>query len=123
MPSQLANTRSFSMDFSRAITAALYSGWSCGALQDPARLQVKNPDYSVVMLRGESAFILFDVAKQPIDAVLAAEILRRLADAKARLSALMAEHGLRPADGWTILEDLRSRPDYTEYIFRPIHRR
>ena len=57
------------------------------------------------------------------DALLAAEISRRLADAKTRLGELMAEHGLRAADGWTILEDLRSRPEYTEYIFRPIHRR
>ena len=57
------------------------------------------------------------------DALLAAEISRRLADARTRLGELMAEHGLRVADGWTILEDLRSRPEYTEYIFRPIHRR
>ncbi|MGZ5106192.1 MAG: hypothetical protein ACXWHB_16735 [Usitatibacter sp.] len=57
------------------------------------------------------------------DALLAAEISRRLADAKVRLGQMMAERGLRPADGWTILEDLRSRPEYTEYIFRPIHRR
>jgi hypothetical protein len=35
----------------------------------------------------------------------------------------MSELGLKPSDGWTILEDLRSRPEYTEYIFRPIHRR
>jgi hypothetical protein len=57
------------------------------------------------------------------DALLAAEISRSLADAKTRLGELMAEHGLRAADGWTILEDLRSRPEYMEYIFRPIHRR
>ncbi len=57
------------------------------------------------------------------DAALAAEISRRLAEAKMRLAELMAEHGLKAADGWTVLEDLRSRPEYTEYIFRPIHRR
>ena len=57
------------------------------------------------------------------DESLAAEISRRLAEAKARLAQLMAEHGLKTSDGWVILEDLRSRPDYTEYIFRPIHRR
>ena len=61
--------------------------------------------------------------KKPSDAELAAEISRRLAEAKQQLAALMAEHGLKHADGWTILEDLRSRPEYTEYIFRPIHRR
>jgi hypothetical protein len=57
------------------------------------------------------------------DASLAAEISLRLAQAKERLAHLMAEHGLQTADGWVILEDLRSRPEYTEYIFRPIHRR
>jgi hypothetical protein len=68
--------------------------------------------------------IIFDVNTENVsDAALAAEISRRLGEAKARLTALMAEHGLEPADGWTILEDLRSRPEYTEYIFRPIHRR
>ena len=61
--------------------------------------------------------------KKPSDADLAAEISRRLAEAKARLAQLMAEHGLKPSEGWVILEDLRSRPEYTEYIFRPIHRR
>jgi hypothetical protein len=86
-------------------------------------LQVKNPGYSVVTFAGAFTRIIFDVDKQPIDAILAAEISRRLAAAKARLDALMAEHGLRRADGWTVLEDLRSRPEYTEYIFRPIHRR
>ena len=57
------------------------------------------------------------------DQALAAEALRRINEAKERLRTLMAEQGLKPADGWTIAEDLRSRPEYTEYIFRPIHRR
>ena len=61
--------------------------------------------------------------KNPSDADLAAEISRLLAEAKRQLSALMDQHDLKPADGWVILEDLRSRPEYTEYIFRPIHRR
>ena len=61
--------------------------------------------------------------KKPSDEILAVEISRRLAEAKCRLAQLMAEHGLKTSDGWTILEDLRSRPEYTEYIFRPIHRR
>jgi hypothetical protein len=61
--------------------------------------------------------------KKPSDAALAAEISRRVAEAKARMHELMIEHGLKSADGWTIIEDLRSRPEYTEYIFRPIHRR
>jgi hypothetical protein len=61
--------------------------------------------------------------KKPSDAALAAEISRRLAEAKARLVRQMAEHGLKVSEGWTILEDLRSRPEYTEYILRPIHRR
>ena len=61
--------------------------------------------------------------KKPSDAELAAEISRRLADAKRRLAVLMSENGLKTSDGWVILEDLRSRPEYTEYIFRPIHRR
>jgi hypothetical protein len=86
-------------------------------------LQVKSRGYSIEMLRAGFARILCGVDKEPRDAVLAAEISRRLAKAKARLDALMAERGLRRADGWTVLEDLRSRPEYTEYIFRPIHRR
>ena len=57
----------------------------------------------------------------PSDETLAAEISRRLAEARARLVELMAEHGLKSSDGWVVLEDLRSRPNYTEYIFRPIH--
>jgi hypothetical protein len=61
--------------------------------------------------------------KNPSDAELAAEISRRLADAKRQLHVLMAEHDLKASDGWVVLEDLRSRPEYTEYIFRPIHRR
>ena len=61
--------------------------------------------------------------KKPSDETLAAEISRRLAEAKRRLAQLMAEHGLKASEGWIILEDLRSRPEYTEYIFRPIHRR
>ena len=61
--------------------------------------------------------------KNPSDADLAAEISRLLAEAKRRLTALMVEHDLKTSDGWVILEDLRSRPEYTEYIFRPIHRR
>ncbi len=61
--------------------------------------------------------------KKPSDETLAAEISRRCAEAKARLAQLMAEHGLRPSEGWTIAEDLRARPEFTEYIFRPIHRR
>jgi hypothetical protein len=59
----------------------------------------------------------------PSDETLAAEISRRCREAKARLAQLMAEHGLQTSEGWVILEDLRSRAEYTEYIFRPIHRR
>jgi hypothetical protein len=61
--------------------------------------------------------------KSPSDADLAADISRLLAAAKRDLAALMVQHDLRISDGWVILEDLRSRPEYTEYIFRPIHRR
>ncbi len=61
--------------------------------------------------------------KSPSDETLAAEISRRCREAKARLAQLMAEHGLRTSEGWVILEDLRSRPEYTEYIFRPMHLR
>jgi hypothetical protein len=60
---------------------------------------------------------------EPNDADLAAEISRSLSQAKGELVTQMKELGLKPSDGWTILEDLRSRPEYTEYIFRPIHRR
>ena len=78
--------------------------------------------YASAPPRRAACLILFDVDNNKVsDADLAAEISRRLADARQRLAHLMAEHGLRPSDGWTILEDLRSRPDYTEYIFRPIH--
>ena len=69
-----------------------------------------------------ACLITFDVDnKKPSDETLAAEISRHLAKAKARLASLMAEHGLKTSDGWLILEDLRSRPEYTEYIFRPVH--
>jgi len=61
--------------------------------------------------------------ENPSDAELAAEISRLLAEAKRQLTLLMVEHDLKTAEGWVILEDLRSRPEYTEYIFRPIHRR
>ena len=61
--------------------------------------------------------------KNPSDAELAAEISRLLAEAKRQLTLLMVEHDLKTTEGWVILEDLRSRPEYTEYIFRPIHRR
>ena len=64
-----------------------------------------------------------DNKNPPSDETLAAEISRRLAEAKLRLAQLMAEHGLKSSEGWVILEDLRSRPEYTEYIFRPMHRR
>ena len=63
------------------------------------------------------------VEENTCDKTLAAQASRRIAEAKERLRALMAEHGLKASDGWTIVEDLRSRPEYTEYIFKPIHRR
>lgn len=57
------------------------------------------------------------------DEDLAAEVSRRLAQAKELLASQMKAAGLEPSEGWTILEDLRSRPNCTVYIFRPIHRR
>ena len=73
-------------------------------------------------MSGPRLIILHVDHNKPSDETLAAEISRRCREAKARLAQLMAEHGLKTSEGWLILEDLRSRPQYTEYIFRPIHR-
>ena len=35
----------------------------------------------------------------------------------------MAHNGLDEAEGWRISEELRSRPQGTEFVYRPIHMR
>jgi hypothetical protein len=57
------------------------------------------------------------------DKALSAAVLSRIAAAKSRLSGWMEQHGLLEKDGWRISEELRSRPEGTEFVFRPIHMR
>ena len=54
---------------------------------------------------------------------LAAEVNRRIAEAKEHLSAQMLDFGLKPKDGWRIVEELRSTVEGTEWVFRPVHLR
>lgn len=54
---------------------------------------------------------------------LAADINRRIEDAKARLAEDMASLGLKTKDGWRVMEELKSTIDGTEWVFRPVHLR
>lgn len=57
------------------------------------------------------------------DKALSAAVIARIRAAKARLAGWMERHGLSERDGWRISEELRSCPDGTEFVFRPIHLR
>jgi hypothetical protein len=35
----------------------------------------------------------------------------------------MVELGLRPKDGWRVMEEIRSTVEGTEWVFRPVHLR
>lgn len=54
---------------------------------------------------------------------LAADINRRIEEAKERLAAQMLELGLKQKDGWRVMEELRTTVDGTEWVFRPVHLR
>lgn len=54
---------------------------------------------------------------------LAADVNRRIAEAKERLVLRMGELGLKQKDGWRIVEELRSTVEGTEWVFRPVHLR
>ena len=57
------------------------------------------------------------------DAALAAMVTSQLAAAKERLLEEMLQHGLTPAKGWRIAEELRHTLQGTEFIYRPVHMR
>lgn len=54
---------------------------------------------------------------------LAADVNRRIAEAKEKLVRQMGERGLKQKDGWRIVEELRSTVEGTEWVFRPVHLR
>jgi len=55
------------------------------------------------------------------DQALSAALTARIRAAKARLAGWMERNGLLEKDGWRVSEELRSRPEGTEFVFRPIH--
>ena len=57
------------------------------------------------------------------DQVLAAAVSARIQAAKADIQARMADAGLRERDGWRLLEELRTVPEGTQFVFRPVHTR
>lgn len=57
------------------------------------------------------------------DKALAAAVSARIIAAKAKLAANMATAGLLEKDGWRVLEELRSTPTGTLFVFRPVHTR
>jgi hypothetical protein len=57
------------------------------------------------------------------DKALSAAVVARISAARARLQAWMAQHGMSEKDGWRVAEELRSPPEGTEFVFRPIHMR
>jgi hypothetical protein len=54
---------------------------------------------------------------------LAADVNRRIADARESLAGRMHELGLHRKDGWRIVEELRSTVEGTQWVFRPVHLR
>jgi hypothetical protein len=52
---------------------------------------------------------------------LATSCTARLAAAKAALLAQMHSLGLKPENGWRIMEELRHTMEGTEWVFRPMH--
>lgn len=57
------------------------------------------------------------------DKALSAAVVARITSARARLSGWMQTNGYSETEGWRISEELRSRPEGTEFVFRPIHLR
>ena len=57
------------------------------------------------------------------DKILAAAVLARVQAAKAELAVMMARAGLNERGGWRVLEELRSTPTGTQFVFRPVHTR
>lgn len=57
------------------------------------------------------------------DKVLAAAVSARIQAAKAELQMKMTAAGLKEKDGWRVLEELRTSPNGTEFVFRPVHTR
>jgi hypothetical protein len=57
------------------------------------------------------------------DKALAAAVSARIHAAKATLAENMATAGLHERDGWRVLEELRSTPTGTQFVFRPVHTR
>jgi hypothetical protein len=57
------------------------------------------------------------------DKALSAAVLARISAARARLGGWMERNGLSTKDGWRVSEELRSRPEGTEFVFRAIHMR
>lgn len=55
------------------------------------------------------------------DKALSAAVVSRINAARARLGGWMQQHGFLEKEGWRISEELRSRPEGTEFVFRPIH--
>ena len=57
------------------------------------------------------------------DKVLAAAVIARIHAAKAELASMMDQAGLTERGGWRVLEELRSTPTGTQFVFRPVHTR
>lgn len=57
------------------------------------------------------------------DKVLAAAVVARIQAAKVELAGKMADAGLTDKAGWRVLEELRSTPTGTQFVFRPVHTR
>ena len=57
------------------------------------------------------------------DKALAAAVSARIQEAKSALAVDMATAGLHERDGWRVLEELRSTPTGTQFVFRPVHTR
>jgi hypothetical protein len=54
---------------------------------------------------------------------LAADINRRIEEAKSSLAEQMSLLGLKQKDGWRVMEELRTTVEGTEWVFRPVHLR
>lgn len=57
------------------------------------------------------------------DKALSAAVISRINAARSRLDGWMQQHGFLEKEGWRVSEELRSRPEGTEFVFRPIHMR
>jgi hypothetical protein len=61
------------------------------------------------------------MGQQKEDAAIAAQVARRIAEAKAHLAIRMQAMGLVQEKGWRVLEELRNTPRGHEFVFRAIH--